>query len=384
MILHFTNHAYLTNPTHLTNLISMDDLKYSVAFSQINRLGAKKIELLKNYFRNLETAWSGDYPDLIKAGLDEKIAEEIVISRKNVDPDQEMEKLQKENVSIVALGDVHYPKLLKEIHLPPFILYYKGDLNNLNEQALAVVGTRKISNYGKIITQQIVAELANQNLIIVSGLAEGVDSVAHQTAVEHKKTTVAVLGSGLARENIYPSFNRQLADRILENNGIIISEFPLSMLPLRHNFPIRNRIISGLSLGTLVVEAGESSGALITAAFALEQNREVFAIPGGINSPMSIGTNNLIKRGAKLVQSANDIFDELNLKELKQFKSAESAIPDSPEEATITKHLELEPLHINEIMKRTDLTMREVNATLTLLEIKGRIRNLGNCTYFVK
>lgn len=361
----------------------MNDLKYRVAFSQINRLGSKKFQLLQNFFSDISLAWTAGHTELLRAGLDEQMAQEIILCRHDIGPDLEMEKLQKENVNVVTLDDARYPKLLKEIHLPPFILYYKGNLDYLHEQALAVVGTRKVSSYGKIITEQIVGELTRQDLIIVSGLAEGVDSIAHETAVENNKTTIAVLGSGLARENIYPSFNRQLADQIVDNNGLIISEFPLSMLPLRHNFPIRNRIISGLSLGTLVVEAGESSGALITAAFALEQNREVFAIPGSINSPMSIGTNNLIKRGAKLVQSAEDIFEELNLKELKQFKNAESAIPDSPEEATITKHLENEPLHINEIMKRTDLTMREVNATLTLLELKGRIRNLGNCTYFI-
>jgi DNA processing protein len=362
----------------------MDDLKYHVAFSQISRLGSKKFKQLKNFFPDIKTAWSAGQAELLRAGLDEKMVEEIVLVRRDINPDLEMEKLQKENVNVVALEDKRYPKLLKEIHLPPFILYYKGDLTNLNEQALAVVGTRKISAYGKIVTEQIVGDLSNQELIIVSGLAEGIDSVAHRSALQNKKTTVSVLGSGLARENIYPSFNRQLVDRILENNGLIVSEFPLNMMPLRHNFPIRNRIISGLSLGTLVIEAGESSGALITAAFALEQNREVFAIPGSITSPMSIGTNNLIKRGAKLVQTASDILEELNLKELKQFKAAEAAIPASPEEATITKHLEFEPLHINEIMKRTDLSMQEVNATLTLLEIKGRIRNLGNCTYFIK
>ncbi|MEK7511836.1 MAG: DNA-processing protein DprA, partial [Patescibacteria group bacterium] len=289
----------------------MNDLKYHVAFSQINRLGSKKFKQLKNYFSDISFAWTAGQAELLRAGLDEQMVQEIILCRQDIDPDLEMEKLQKENVNVVALDDLRYPKLLKEIHLPPFILYYKGNLDYLHEQALAVVGTRKVSSYGKIITEQIVNDLVNQELIIVSGLAEGVDSIAHTTAVQNKKITVAVLGSGLARENIYPSFNRQLADQIIDNNGLIVSEFPLNMMPLRHNFPIRNRIISGLSLGTLVVEAGESSGALITAAFALEQNREVFAIPGSINSPMSIGTNNLIKRGAKLVQSAEDIFEEL-------------------------------------------------------------------------
>jgi len=190
-----------------------------------------------------------------------------------------------------------------------------------------------------------------------------------------------VLGSGLDKQNIYPSINRSLAGEILANGGLLVSEFPVGMMPLRHNFPARNRVISGLCLGTLVIEAGESSGALITAHFALEQNREVFAIPGSINLPMSIGTNNLIKRGAKLVMSAEDIFEELNLKQLKQFQTAEQTIPDSPEEGAIIKHLKTEPLHINEIVKLSDLTMQEVNSTLMMLEMKGKVRNLGNNSY---
>ena len=180
----------------------MNDLKYHVAFSQINRLGSKKFQQLKNYFSDISFAWTAGQTELLRAGLDEQIVQEIILCRHDIDPDLEMEKLQKENVNVVALSDDHYPKLLKEIHLPPFILYYKGNLDYLHEQALAVVGTRKVSSYGKIITEQIVGELARQDLIIVSGLAEGVDSIAHGAAVQNKKTTVAVLGSGLARENI--------------------------------------------------------------------------------------------------------------------------------------------------------------------------------------
>ncbi len=356
-------------------------LKFHVAFSQINRIGAKKFTLLKNYFSTLEQAWNASCFELIEAGIEHGLAEEIVLRRKNINPDEELEKLQKENISAVALDDEHYPKLLKQTYSPPFLLYYKGDLNNIHEQSLAVVGSRNITNYGKQITPQIVEQLLGQNILIVSGLALGVDSLAHLTCVRNKKPTVAVLGSGLDKQNIYPSINRSLAGEILANGGLLVSEFPVGMMPLRHNFPARNRVISGLCLGTLVIEAGESSGALITAHFALEQNREVFAIPGSINLPMSIGTNNLIKRGAKLVMSAEDIFEELNLKQLKQFQTAEQTIPDSPEEGAIIKHLKTEPLHINEIVKLSDLTMQEVNSTLMMLEMKGKVRNLGNNSY---
>lgn len=361
----------------------MNELKYWIAFSQIYRIGGKRFQLLRNHFPSLETAWNGTRAEFIDAGLDEKTVEEIFAQKIHVDPDAELEKLEKENVRVVTVDDPDYPKLLKQTYFPPFLLYYRGDLKNLHEQALAVVGTRKISNYGKLITPEIVQELAAQGLIIVSGLALGVDSLAHLTAIENHQTTVAVLGSGLDWQNIYPSSNRTLAKQILENNGLIISEFPIGMMPLKHNFPARNRIISGLSLGTLVIEAGESSGALITAQFALEQNREVFAVPGAISYPMSVGTNALIKRGAKLVQSAQDVFDELNLKQLILFKAAEESIPASPEEATVLKHLQNEPLHINEIIKLSNLTAAEVSATLIMLEMKGRIRNVGSMTYVV-
>ncbi|NQT49798.1 DNA-protecting protein DprA [Candidatus Kuenenbacteria bacterium] len=356
-------------------------MKFHIAFSQITRIGAKRFGLIKNYFPDLETAWKASTFELQQAGLDKSAAEEVFLRRQQWNPDEELEKLRKENIKVVTIDDEKYPKLLKETYNPPFILYYKGDLDNIHEQAIAVVGTRKISNYGKQVTPQIVTQLIAQDIIIVSGLALGVDSLAHLTCVENKKPTIAVLGSGLDSQNIYPSINRALADNIVNNGGLVITEFPIGMMPLRHNFPARNRIISGLSLGTLVIEAGQSSGALITAKFALEQNREVFAIPGQINHPMSHGTNDLIKKGAKLVHSAEDIFEELNLKELKQFQTNKEIIPDSPEEGTILKHLQTEPLHINEIVKLSDLTTQEVNSTLMMLEMKGKVKNLGNNSY---
>ncbi len=361
----------------------MNNLKYWLAFSQINRLGAKKFQLLQNYFPNLEYAWQASVSELIEAGLEQGLAEEIELRRKKMDLDNELDKINRENIKVVTIEDENYPKLLKQTYSPPFLLYYKGNLDNLHDQALAVVGTRKVSTYGQTITPQIVSELANQGLIIVSGLALGVDAIAHTTCVNNNKVTVAVLGSGLDKENIYPTTNRALANSIIENNGLIISEFPIGMMPLRHNFPARNRIISGLSLGTLVVEAGETSGALITAKFALEQNREVFAVPGQIHHPLSVGTNNLIKRGAKLVQSASDIFEELNLQEIKQQKKVQAIIPDSPEEATILNVLKNEPLHTNDIIKKTAMSAQKVNSTLMLLEMKGQIKNLGNSNYLI-
>lgn len=358
-------------------------LKYLVAISQFPKIGPKRYQLLRNYFQTPTNIWNANLSELKHAGLEENLASEFALARNEIDPDAEMEKLSKENIQAIGADDEKYPKLLKEIYSAPFILYYKGNLNNLHEQAIAVVGTRRVSYYGKVVTPQIVTELLNQDLIVVSGLALGVDGLAHLTAVKNKKTTIAVLGSGLDAENIYPSSHRRLAEDIINNNGLIMSEYPIGMMALKQNFPSRNRIISGLSLGTLVIEADEKSGSLITAQFALEQNREVFAIPGPITSPLSIGTNNLIKKGAKPVTCVEDILEELNLKQIKTFRSNREIIPDSPEEATILKHLIDEPRHINELAQMTALAMTEINATLMKLEMKGKVRNLGNMMYVI-
>lgn len=320
---------------------------------------------------------------MVKAGINHDFAEEFVLKRKEISPDEELEKLNKEQIKTVTIADDNYPKLLKEIFSPPFILYYRGDLDGLTDRAIAVVGTRKMTEYGKLMTEKIVGELAAENFIIVSGLALGVDSTAHLACLANDGITSAVLGSGLDWKNIYPTINRSLAEEIVAKNGLLVSEYAVGTMPLRHHFPTRNRLIAGLSLGALIVEAGESSGALITANFALEQNREVFAVPGNITNPMSEGTNNLIKKGAKLVTDAEDIFEELNIKQMVNIKKIEDSVPASPEEATVLKFLQTEPLHIDEIARRSDLTITEVNAALMLLEMKGRVKKTGNMIFAV-
>lgn len=337
--------------------------------------------LLLNHFDNAKEIWQAGIEQLKAAGLDQKSAQELAFLKNEINPDQELENLHKENIQVITIQDPNYPKLLKETHHAPFILYYKGNLQQLNKQAIAIVGSRRATQYGRQVVEKLTEELLLQDLLIVSGLALGIDSLAHITCVNNRKPTAAVLGSGLDNQNLYPATNRALANGILANDGIIISEFPIGTMPLKHHFPLRNRIISGLSLGTIVIEAGESSGALITAKYALEQNREVFAVPGNITNPMSIGTNNIIKQGAKLIQSVEDIFDELNLQEIKQFQTNQEIIPDSPEEATILKHLSNEPRHINELVKLTDFSITEVNSTIMMLEMKGQVKNLGNMTY---
>lgn len=356
-------------------------LKFYIAFSKISKFGPKKFYQLRKYFPTIEAGWRAPADELMQAGLDQQAAEEFAILRREINPDEELEKLHAAGAKAVTCDDENYPALLKQIAYPPFLLYYRGELANLHEQAIAVVGTRKMTSYGKAVTPQIVEALCAQGIIIVSGLAIGVDSLAHLSALRQKATTVAVLGSGIDDPSIYPATNRALAEQIIANNGIIISEYPIATPALKHHFPARNRLISGLALGTLVIEAGEESGALITAYFSLEQNREVFAVPGNIVNPMSAGCNALIKKGAKLVSSAEDIFDELNLQSIKTISNNRESIPDSAEEAALLKCLQNEAKHINELVQLSGLTMTEANTALTLLEMKGRVKNISNVIY---
>lgn len=359
----------------------MDDLKYWLALSQFYKFGPVKFKRLKNYFPDMASAFSATAKEMLAAGLDEKTAEEFIIFRRQIEPDKLIEDLAREKIKVLTIDDPAYPKLLKQIYDPPFILYYQGDLSAFNDFMLAVVGTRKYTGYGKQVTEKLVKGLVANNLTIVSGLATGIDTLAHSAAVDAGGRTVAVLASGLDRQNIYPSQNRYLADKIASRGGLILSEYPLGVMSLRHHFPQRNRIISGLSLATLVIEAGEKSGALITARHALEQNRDVFAIPGSIYSQSSTGTNGLIKMGAKLIAGAADIMETLNLTDAASYIENKKIIPESAEEELIFKQLSYEPVHVDELVNLTKLDTSIINSTLTLMEMKGIVKNLGGMNY---
>lgn len=360
------------------------DIPYLVALSCFPKFGSRRLLKLKRAFSNYEEAFHAKLNDLMRAGIDENIATEFISERNKIEPEKEWGKLEKENIQVMALDDPNYPALLKEIYDPPALLYIKGRLEKGSDEfTLAVVGTRQITPYGRQITAEIVGPLARHGLTIVSGLALGVDALAHEVTLGQNGRTIAVLGSGLDEEHIYPSRNRQLAHRIIENNGAIISEFPIGTLPLRHHFPIRNRIISGLSLGTLIIEAAEDSGSLITARCALEQNRDVFSVPGSIFSPLSFGPNNLLKMGAKVITEAQDILEALNLEKAEDFIENQKILPDTAEEAAVLKILSREPIHIDEIIKQTSLPSHQVSSTLTLMEMKGKVRNLGGMMYVI-
>lgn len=359
----------------------MSDLKYWLALNQFDKFGPVKFKKIKNGFPDMESAFKAPLKDFVSAGIDEKTAEEFIIFRHQIEPEKLLLDLNKEKIKVLTIAEPDYPELLKQIYDPPLLIYYRGDLEAFGGFALAVVGARQYTPYGRQVTEKLARDLSLNGLTVTSGLAVGIDTLAHSAAMEAGGKTIAVLGSGLDQQNIYPSQNRYLADKIQAHGGLILSEYPLGTLPLKHHFPQRNRLISGLSQAVLVIEAGEKSGALITAGHALEQNREVFAVPGSIYSPSSAGTNNLIKMGAKLIMDARDIIESLNLADAAAYIENKKIIPESTEEELILKELAHEPVHIDEIKRLTKLDTAIINSTLTIMEMKGMVRNLGNMRY---
>lgn len=289
-----------------------DQAKYFNAFNLIKGIGPISFKKILSHFDSLEDAWSANLNEFRQVGLNRSILEQIKYQRPKINPDWEMERLIKEGIDLITINDKAYPELLKEIYIPPSLLYIRGNLKSSDRISLGVVGTRQLSTYGHRITPLITADLARAGLTIISGLAKGIDTLAHKAALKANGRTIAVLGSGLDKKNIYPQVNQHLSE-VISQEGALLSEFPIGTKPFAQNFPQRNRIVAGLSLGILIIEAPKKSGALITARNALEQNRDVFAIPGSIFSRNSLGPNNLIKLGAKLVNQASDILDELNL-----------------------------------------------------------------------
>jgi len=363
--------------------MSLTEKAYWVGFGQISRINPLRFRKIINFFPSLEAAWYASRDELTQAGIEPEVVDDFFIKRESIDLGSLWQNVLSEGIGILTINEPGYPTILKEIYDPPAFLYYKGRMDDPDEFRIAVVGTRKASTYGRQSASEIVRNLANQKLTIVSGMALGIDSIAHEAAIEAGGRTIAVLGSGINQESIYPSTNRRLAERIIDSGGAVISEFPLGSLGLKHHFPQRNRIISGLSLGTMVIEAGEASGSLITARAALDQNREVFAVPGTIYSPTSIGPNKLIKMGAKLVTDAADVLETLDLSHVKSYVENKAIIPDSPEEEKLLNILDKEPKHIDAIIKQTDLDPANVSSILTLMEMKGKVRNLGGANYVI-
>lgn len=343
----------------------MDERAYWVAFSHLDGLGPRRMEQLLRRFGQARAAWRASPAAWQEMGLPAKLGEE----RGAIDPERAWQAVESAGLSVLTWQDPDYPALLRQIPDPPFVLYLRGRLQPEDSRALAVVGTRRPTPYGQEATRTLVHELVLHSLTVVSGLARGIDTLAHRAALEAGGRTLAVLGSGLDR--LYPPDNRRLAELIAER-GALVSEFPPGVEARKGHFPRRNRIISGLATGTMVVEAGERSGALITARLAAEQGREVFAVPGSIFSAQSAGTHQLMLQGAKPVRSAADVVGQGPF-EVVASASAAGVAPAGQ----LLQVLGAEPRHLNAIIQASGLPAAQVSSELVLLELRGLIRRVG-------
>jgi DNA processing protein len=343
---------------------------------KIPQFGDRLIRKLMEVYPSSEAVFCASGDELMeRTGIPKSLACEIQDISWQRRAQDEIKAIQREGIVVMTLKDIHYPESLSAIPDPPPILYMKGEYSSADPQAVAIVGSRKASPYGIRTAERISSELAAYGFTIISGLARGIDSAAHRGALTAGGRTLAVLGCGL--DILYPPENTNLQERIVQK-GAVFSELPLGTAPLPNHFPNRNRIISGLSLGTLVVEAAARSGSLITAQCALEQGREVFAIPGNLGLPNSQGANRLIKAGAKLVEEACDIVEELQPQLAGRFQVATKKKPaelDSTEE-TLYELLSDEPRHIDELVTESRLSSAQVTGVLLQLELKGTIKHL--------
>ncbi len=354
------------------------DKRYWIGFNLIKGIGAVRLRALQAHFGDLAIAWQAPADALMAAGLSAKIVERIMAIRATIDLDSLVERLNEQNIKVLTWDDPAYPLRLKEIDQPPPILYARGELTEDDSWAVGIVGTRRVTAYGRQVTEELGTFLAQNGVTVVSGLARGVDAIAHQAALRAGGRTLAVMGCGVDR--IYPPENRQLAERIMQS-GALVSDYAPGTPPESSNFPPRNRIISGLSMAVVVVEAGETSGALITAQFAVDQGREVFAVPGNILAPQSRGTNRLIQQGARPLLAAQDILDALNLTRGTEQRAVRKVLPSDSVETQLMDVLSHEPLHEDEIRNQTGLSMDRVSATLVMMELKGLVRQVGGMNY---
>ena len=355
----------------------MDERRYWLALSVCNGIGPVRFQLLLRYFGSAKRAWDASLGELKESGIGEKLAQDVENFKKKFVLEEYEERLHRLQVTFFTLQDVDYPTLLKKIKKPPVVLYKKGTyIFNENDNLVSVVGTRKITDYGKEVTGLLVSDLVQAGCVIVSGLAIGVDACAHRATISAGGKTIAVLGSGV--DVCTPQENTSLYNQILESGGAIVSETPLGMMPMKGSFPARNRIIAGLSLGVLVTEGAQDSGSLITAKDGFDNNRKVFAVPGPITSSVSRGPIALIANGAKMVTTAGDIISELRINSynIKGIKGIRSIKGLTKEETKVVDLLQNQRLHFDEIVKKSGLDSAKLGTLLSLMEMKGIVKSL--------
>ena len=356
--------------------------RYWIAFSSIESIDSAFIMRLYNYFGDIEAAYNANEREFENIdGLSVKKAQNFVEARKNLDIEKVFNEVEKRSIGFLTFEDENYPQMLKEIYNPPAVLYYKGDLNRINfDKTLAVVGSRKSSTYAKDALKLILSGLRNTDITIVSGLAAGIDTAAHNLAIEFGLKTIGVIASGF--DYTYPASNKKLYEDLEREHGVIFSEYYPTFEPLKYRFPQRNRIVSGLSYGTLVAEASLKSGALITANLTLEQGRELMCIPGMITNPNTQGIYKLLKNGATLVTEANDILNTLDWEVQKQQNlDLKSTLELSEDETKVLSHLEVEEKNFDELQTLTNMDVETLLTNLTLLELKGIIKKIDGDRY---
>jgi DNA processing protein len=355
-----------------------DDTRYYLGFNLVPGIGPARLGRLVERCGSIAAAWQASPTEMAAAGLDARSCAGLLAARRERDLDIELARVLAAGLQPISLAHPAYPPLLAAAPAAPPLIYLRGAFDPADSWAVAVVGTRHPTPYGREATQRLAGDLARSGVTIVSGLAIGVDTIAHQAALEAGGRTIAVLACGL--DTVYPERNTRLATQIAAQGGLV-SDYPLGTKPMPLNFPPRNRIISGLSLATLVIEAGEGSGALITVEFALEQGREVFAVPGTIFSSASVGCNRLIRDGAGLVTCADDLLSALSLSRSEAQREARAELPDDPLEAAIFEQLDYQPRHIDALGRAAELPAAQAAAALVMLELKGLARQAGAQLY---
>lgn len=358
-----------------------DDLRYWVAFRLAEVASSGRFLALLETFGSLEAAWKADSSQLRRVlGGRERTLANVIRTRESLDVDAAFEKLERAGVSVVTITDDGYPRLLKEIAAPPPVLFYKGQILETDVHAVAIVGTRRASAYGREIAIDIAKGLAQAGVTVVSGLATGIDGHAHRAALDAGGRTFAVLGSGI--HDIYPREHAGLAKRVWEQGALISDNLP-DAKPDRWNFPARNRIISGLSLGVVVVEAPEKSGALITVDFAADQGRDVFAVPGMTTSSTSAGCNRILRDGARLVRNAEDVLEDLRLRGPAEPVEVRQPLILDDDQRRVLNVLTSEPRHIDDVVESSGMPLPQVSGVLLTLELQQLVRNVG-AQYYVR
>lgn len=357
------------------------NIEYLLVLHSVYGLGPIRLKALLDYFQDPKLAWDASKKDLLNIGIPENVIKNLSEAQKTLDIDEYLQNLKNQKINWITIYDESYPYLLKEIQNPPMLLYFKGDISTV-DNTFAVVGSRKMTSYGKFVTEKFTEELVAAGVVIVSGLAKGVDATAHRTTLKNHGKTFAVVGGGLNK--IYPPENIRMSEEIVESGGALISMFPPDESSLPGNFPARNRIISGLSKGVLVTEADIDSGSLITARFAVEQGRDVFVVPGPINSILSKGPMSLLKEGAMPVMETVEILEALGINSMKNAQLTMKNYEDLPaEEKLILEILQNEQKHLDEICRELGKSIPQVSSIILKMEISGLVKNLGGGIYTV-